>query len=343
MDDRPSLSRHRSNAERRLSMSTIVTRRSRLLRFTVRILVLCAALAAASLVYEWYSFVQSMPDRGWNSQVFRLLALVLTNLVFSAVLAIAVVLYLWVRVASSLPDLQGWHLQKPASEFSATDAKADFTLDDYLEQEDRIFAELADLIAGPWASQSPLAFSRYHADSVSNPETIVDRNWNRSFVLPAPNPIGGALLLHGLSDSPYSLRALGQRLHSEGYTVIWLRLPGHGTNPNALADLSWKDWAAAVKIAMCGLRDQLPADTPLILCGYSNGGALSVNYSLCTIKDASLPKPAAVVLFSPMIGINPMARITRLYHLVARVSGNKKRNGRTSKQRSIHSNTALGQ
>jgi alpha-beta hydrolase superfamily lysophospholipase len=132
------------------------------------------------------------------------------------------------------------------------------------------------------------------------------------------------LLLHGLSDSPYSLRALGNRLHAEGFTVVWLRLPGHGTNPRALADLSWKDWTAAVRVAICGLRDQLPEDAPLILGGYSNGGALSIHHCLSSIEDASLPKPDAIVLFSPMIGINPMARITRLYHMVTGVTGNTK-------------------
>lgn len=305
-------------------MSSPITRYSRLIRVAVWLLVLCAVLASASLIYEAYQYVQAMPDRGWNARVFRLVGLVAANLIFTAVLAILAVLYLWGRVASSLPDLQGWHLQKPESEFSAADAEDGFTLDDYLDLEARVFKELDELIAGPWASQTHGAYSRYDSGSVCNPETIVDRNWNRSFVLRAPNPVGGVLLLHGLSDAPYSLRALGQRLHADGYTVILLRLPGHGTNPRALANLSWKDWAAAVKIAVRGLRDQLPSGTPMILGGYSNGGALSVDYSLSAIEDESLPKLDAIVLFSPMIGINPMARITRLYQMVARVTGNIK-------------------
>jgi hypothetical protein len=75
---------------------------------------------------------------------------------------------------------------------------------------------------------------------------------------------------------------------------------------------------------MRGLRDQLPAGTPLIVGGYSNGGALSVLYALSAIKDATLPKPKAIVLFAPMIGISPMARLARLYHMVALVSRNQK-------------------
>ena len=132
------------------------------------------------------------------------------------------------------------------------------------------------------------------------------------------------LLIHGLSDSPYSLRTLGQRLHAEGYTVVWLRVPGHGTSPSALANVVWQDWIAAVRVAMQSLRAELPKECPLILGGYSNGGALSVHYTLCSLEDSSLPKVDAIVLFSPMIGINPMARITRVYHTVALVSRNEK-------------------
>ena len=118
------------------------------------------------------------------------------------------------------------------------------------------------------------------------------------------------LLVHGLSDSPYSLRRLGERLHSEGYTVIWLRVPGHGTTPHALAEVCWDDWTEAVKIAVRGLRSKLPDNLPLFLAGYSNGGALSVHYTLSALDDETLPKVAAIVLISPMIGINPLAKIT---------------------------------
>ncbi len=305
-------------------MTTSIARGSKLIRLGLWLLIAGAAWAAISLVAEFYHFTQSMPDQSWNLHVARLVGLVFLNLVFTALLAIIVVLALWVRMAGALPDLQGWHLQFPASEFCAADADAHYTLDNYLEQEQRVFGELDALIAGPWAKQIAGAYSRFSADSVSNPETIVDRNWNRTYILKSEKPIGGILLLHGLSDSPYSVRALGQRLHAEGYTVVWLRIPGHGTCPGALANVSSEDWFAAVKVAMRGLREQLPDDLPLVLGGYSNGGALSVLYTLSAIDDATLPKPKAIILFAPMIGINPMARITWLYHMVALVSRNQK-------------------
>ena len=305
-------------------MRNSITKRSRLYRLVLWILFIGAAIAPVWLVYEWYHFAKLMPDRGWNVQVYRLIGLVMLNLVFATILVVTAILFLWVRLAKALPDLQGWHLQGPGSEFTASDAHQGYTFDDYLKQEGRVFDELAALISGPWANKKHGDYCRYCQDSVCNPASIVDRNWNRSFVLPAAGPIGGALLVHGLSDAPYSLRKLGERLHAEGYTVIWLRVPGHGTCPAALANITWQDWTAAVRVAMQGLRDQLPADSPLILAGYSNGGALSVHYAIASIKDKTLPQVKALLLFSPMIGINPMARMTRLYHTVALVSRNKK-------------------
>ena len=52
-------------------------------------------------------------------------------------------------------------------------------------------------------------------------------------------PRGAALLIHGLTDSPYSLRRVAEILQEEGYHVVGLRLPGHGTNPGTLATVSW--------------------------------------------------------------------------------------------------------
>ncbi len=305
-------------------MNISPARRTRIIRLAVWLLVILAACAAIALLVEWYRISRAMPDRGWNFQFGRLVALILVNLVFTAMLATTALLYLWVRAARALPDLRGWHQEAPQSEFQAADADSGYRLDDYLKQEDRVFGELDKLCAGPWADQIPGAYSRYKSSSVCNPETVVDRNWNRSHVLESANPVGGVLLLHGLSDSPYSLRQMGHRFHAEGYTVVWLRLPGHGTCPRALADVSWGDWTSAVKVAVCGLREKLPADAPLILAGYSNGGALSVDYALAALDDASLPAVQAMVLFSPMIGINPLARLTRLYHTVALVSRNQK-------------------
>ena len=95
--------------------------------------------------FEWYLVSQAMPDRVGDWQLYRLIGLFLANLVFTAVLAAIALLYFWVRFAKSLPDLQGWHLQEPESEFCAVDATSEYTLENYLEQEAKVFKALDSL------------------------------------------------------------------------------------------------------------------------------------------------------------------------------------------------------
>ncbi len=262
--------------------------------------------------------------RGGRTRLIRWISFVAANLVLMGVLAAGAFLYGWARFARALPELQGWHRQAPAAEFRAAQARPGYTFEDYLKQEAEVFQQLDALVAGPWRAEAVGEFDRFRSGSVCNPEKTLERNWNRSFVLEAGKPIGGVLLVHGLSDSPYSLRALAERLQTEGYTVVGLRVPGHGTCPRALAEATREDWTAAVKIAVAGVRKRIPAGTPLILAGYSNGGALSVHYAALALEDKSLPAVSAVVLFSPMIGISPLARVSHLYRAVARLCGEEK-------------------
>lgn len=247
-------------------------------------------------------------------------------LIAALTFVIALVYFGWSHFALKLPALHAWHTQAPASEFQASDETADYQFDDYLKQEEQVFSELASFVQGPWAGEASGEFSRFGVKSVCNPATLFEQNWNRSFVREVEKPKGGVLLLHGLSDSPYSMRALSEKFHSEGYTTIGLRVPGHGTCPAALAEVTDDDWRAAVRIAAKGLRSMLPAEVPMIVVGFSNGGALAVDYALSALEDRDLPRPKALVLLSPMIGITGLAEVTRFHKLIAAVSGDPKAN-----------------
>jgi len=122
-----------------------------------------------------------------------------------------------------------------------------------------------------------------------------------------------------MSDSPYSLHSLATRLQKEGAWVIGLRVPGHGTAPVGLTRVKWQDMAAAVKLAMHHLRDQTNG-APLYVVGYSNGGALAVQYALSSLDDNKLPSLKGVVLLSPQIGLTKLAALAiwqeRLGHLL---------------------------
>lgn len=266
------------------------------------------------------------PSSSLRNHTFRWILRGIALLILIAAIWAAGVLFGWARFARTLSPLQGWHTDRPPSEFVAADERAGYDLVAYQKQEDRVFDELDAFVSGPWAAGVDGRFSRFRTNSICNPARLLDRNWNRTYVLESPKPVAGALLLHGLSDSPYSLRAMGEKLHSLGYTVVGLRVPGHGTCPGALAEASWEDWTAAVRIAATSLRKQLPAGAPLLLFGYSNGGALSVNYALEALDNPALPRPQALVLFSPMIGINPMAELTAFHRVIAMASGDPRAN-----------------
>ena len=162
----------------------------------------------------------------------------------------------YVLQLTAQPALQPWHRAAFPHEFHAADGGRIRTLADYLAQEQQVFEELSAQVYDNPASRTRLPFIRYVRGSLAD-ASRQSPDWNRSFELPVDAPAGGALLLHGLSDSPYSLRAIGKRLQAHGYWVVGLRLPGHGTTPSALKGVQWEDFAAAVRIGVRHVRSQI--------------------------------------------------------------------------------------
>ncbi len=192
------------------------------------------------------------------------------------------------------------------------------TLADYLRLEEAVFREMNEKVLPAAAPADRTPANRYWPDSPINPERY-PRNWNRTFELEPEGgkPLrGGALLVHGLTDSPYSVKADAEALQRLGYSTLCLRMPGHGTVPGALTKARWEDWRAAVRVGARHVKQRIGADVPFVLAGYSNGGALSVQYGLEAAAGAPIPKPDRIVLFSPMIGVSPFAIFARI---VARV------------------------
>jgi alpha-beta hydrolase superfamily lysophospholipase len=119
------------------------------------------------------------------------------------------------------------------------------------------------------------------------------------------------VLLHGLTDGPYSARHFAERYRDLGFVAVVIRLPGHGTVPGGLAHVDWEDWVAATHLAVREARRRVGPTKPLHLLGYSNGGALAMKYALEALEDNTLRLPDRIVLISPMIGITAFARFAR--------------------------------
>lgn len=201
------------------------------------------------------------------------------------------------------PDLSTWHTVDLDGEFTARSKLKDFR--EYLELEKNLFDELKTEIYDEITPEERSAFNRYTAGSRSDPD-IWPQNWNRTFEYGVSDAAFGVLMLHGYSDSPYSLRGFGAMMRDAGAHVVGLRIPGHGTVPSMLKYTVADDMTAAVRLAMHHMKSVM-GDRPILIIGYSNGAALALNYSLEAIEDTSLPVPAGLVLMSPEIGITRAA------------------------------------
>jgi alpha-beta hydrolase superfamily lysophospholipase len=73
---------------------------------------------------------------------------------------------------------------------------------------------------------------------------------------------------------------------------------------------------AAVRLGARHVRATIGADKPLVLVGYSNGGALVVKYALDALEGSGDPQAERMVLLSPMIGIAPFAWLARVISML---------------------------
>ena len=213
------------------------------------------------------------------------------------------------------PALQPWHTFVPhelsADQIDATDWTS------YLAHEDEIMASVRAEVSQKLPPNERVAINRYFEASPVYPAHFA-HDWNRSYVMePDGKPVGVVVLLHGLTDSPYSLRHLAQHYRDRGFVAIGVRMPGHGTVPAGLTAARWEDWMAATRLAVREARRRVPAPGPLQLVGFSNGGALAMKYSLDALEDPELARPDRILLLTPMIGITRFARFAGLAILPA--------------------------
>jgi hypothetical protein len=157
--------------------------------------------------------------------------------------AFIVLLVGFVLFVNAKPDLSVWHTAKLDEEFTESSDVDSF--EEYLELERRLFAQLEERVFERIEPKERREINRFNRGSESDPDRW-PRDWNRSFELSVDAPRAGVLLLHGMSDSPYSLRNEAERLHAAGAQVLGLRIPGHGTAPVGLTRVRWQDMAAAL-------------------------------------------------------------------------------------------------
>jgi hypothetical protein len=134
----------------------------------------------------------------------------LIRIVWAAALIVAtVVIGGGVSARRRLPDLEAWHRFVPADATASGLQTA--TLADYLRWEDTVFREVRDRVELTSTGSAAPAANRYDRRSRSHPSRL---GWdgNRTYEIEPAGPIaGGALLIHGLTDSPYTCGPSGTR------------------------------------------------------------------------------------------------------------------------------------
>jgi carboxylesterase len=117
-------------------------------------------------------------------------------------------------------------------------------------------------------------------------------------ILPGAEPYSavgdarGALVLHGFTGNPQSMRGLALALAGAGLTVELPLLPGHGTAIADMVPTRWEDWSAAADAAYLELAARCES---VVVVGLSMGGTLSV------WLGERHPEIAGLVLVNPLI------------------------------------------
>ena len=110
----------------------------------------------------------------------------------------------------------------------------------------------------------------------------------------------GALVLHGFTGNPGSMRGLANACAAAGLHVEMPRLAGHGTVITDMVPTRWADWTADVEAAYATLARRA---SKIVVMGLSMGGSLTlwtatrhpeVKGIVC-INPATRPQPTEVI------------------------------------------------
>jgi carboxylesterase len=123
----------------------------------------------------------------------------------------------------------------------------------------------------------------------------------------AGSPVG-ALVLHGFTGTPASMRNIAEALATAGYDVELPRLPGHGTHVDDMLSTAWQDWTAEVEAAYRRLAARAER---VVVVGLSMGGTLTLRMAL------DHPSIAAIACINPATKARPAEMLATIDDLIA--------------------------
>ncbi|MHB1948263.1 MAG: alpha/beta hydrolase [Gammaproteobacteria bacterium] len=170
-----------------------------------------------------------------------------------------------------------------------------------------------DLNFADYIAKSKKIIADYRVDLNHHAECIIEANAPFEFRPSQPlstNKIKyGALLIHGLLDTPFMMKDVGLQLHSQGLLVRSIMLPGHATVPGSLLNVKYEDWLQAVRYGVSALMKEVDQ---IFLVGFSTGANLSLYHTL--FNPAQI---AGIILLAPAFRINsPFAFASNWYKTI---------------------------
>ena len=114
-----------------------------------------------------------------------------------------------------------------------------------------------------------------------------------------PGGAHGVLLIHGFTGLPAELRLMGEYLNARGFTVLAIRLAGHGTTVEDLSRMEHEDWMDSVRdgsAILSGVCEEVS------VVGHSMGAVFAMLLSVET-DVAHVVSLGAPIMIAPEQGI----------------------------------------
>jgi esterase/lipase len=144
-----------------------------------------------------------------------------------------------------------------------------------------------EILSLTWDKQR---YSNSRYDDINNDE-IADEDPQPFLLKPSHSNGIAVLLIHGLLASPAELRDYAETLFEQGYTVLAVRLKGHGTSPYDLRKQTHENWYESVKRGMNILSVYCDA---VVVIGFSTGGFLALKLAAEKMDNVVAVVAAAV-------------------------------------------------
>ena len=112
-----------------------------------------------------------------------------------------------------------------------------------------------------------------------------------------------ALLLHGLTGTPFEMRHVAERLHRDGLRCVGPVMAGHGGGPRALAGFAWQAWVEGARRELDALRGA----RRVYLVGCSMGALVA-----CALAHAAPERVAGLALLAPALHLQRAGQLAAL-------------------------------